>query len=228
MALRWVMGYIAAVCTLALILTVSVAFPTFFTPFFAYQYEKLNVAETIQVDDETLMGVTAHLLDYMRGRRDNLNLTAVVAGQEREFFSQREKDHMVDVLELYNLLFMVRNSAFWLLLLFLFSMALCKQDILFVLSRCCREVLAGFLMLVSLLAIVISINFDRAFTYFHLIFFNNDLWVLDPSVDLLINMVPLGFFADISIFIGLLMLSLSLGVIGLASLYLRKTDYLRR
>jgi integral membrane protein (TIGR01906 family) len=96
------------------------------------------------------------------------------------------------------------------------------------LARCTREVLAGFLLLLSLLAIVIAVDFDNAFTIFHLLFFNNDLWILDPSVDLLINMVPLPFFIDISIFIGALFMGLSLAVMGLCSLYLRKTAYFRR
>ena len=31
---------------------------------------------------------------------------------------------------------------------------------------------------------------------FHHIFFDNDLWILDPSTDLLINIVPEPFFMD--------------------------------
>jgi integral membrane protein (TIGR01906 family) len=72
------------------------------------------------------------------------------------------------------------------------------------------------------------LDFDRAFTVFHMLFFPNDLWILDPSVDLLINMVPLGFFIDISIFIGGLLLCLSGAVIGLATWYLKRTAYLLR
>jgi integral membrane protein (TIGR01906 family) len=226
--LRWLLGYIAALCMLALIICTSIAVPTFFTPFYRYEYEKHRVSETIQVDEETLMEVTEQLLSYMRGRRPDLDMVAVVAGQEREYFSQREKDHMVDVLELFDLLFMVRNISFWLLLLLVIAMALLKYEILFVLSRCSREIIAGFLILVILLTGVIALDFDRAFTIFHLLFFSNDLWILNPAVDLLINMVPLGFFIDISIFIGALLLALSLTVIGLASWYLKRTAYLQR
>jgi len=37
---------------------------------------------------------------------------------------------------------------------------------------------------------------------FHEIFFNNDYWILDARVDLLINIVPYPFFITISVFIG--------------------------
>ena len=44
--------------------------------------------------------------------------------------------------------------------------------------------------------IIISTNFSKYFVVFHHIFFDNDLWILDPSVDMLINIVPEGFFRD--------------------------------
>jgi integral membrane protein (TIGR01906 family) len=223
---RWVLGYLAALCVLVFILALSIQWPTFYRPFYVRQYEKHNVSAVIRVDEDTLMAATDHLLDYMRGRRADLHFTAMVNGQEREYFSQREKDHMVDVMELFDLLFRVRNIAVWLFLFLVSCMALFKYNIKYLLARCGREVMTGFVILAALLVMVISVNFDRAFTIFHLIFFDNDLWILDPAVDLLINMVPLGFFIDISIFIVLLLVGLSLAVVGLATWYLRKIAYL--
>ena len=49
-----------------------------------------------------------------------------------------------------------------------------------------------------------SSNFTAAFNRFHEIFFDNDLWILDPATDLLINIVPEGFFVDTALRIGLL------------------------
>lgn len=39
-------------------------------------------------------------------------------------------------------------------------------------------------------------DFNKYFTQFHLIFFDNDDWILNPQTDLLINIVPEGFFRD--------------------------------
>lgn len=46
-------------------------------------------------------------------------------------------------------------------------------------------------------------------------FFNNDLWILDPSTDMLINIVPEGFFMDTAGRIAFLFGSLSLILFGL-------------
>ena len=54
---------------------------------------------------------------------------------------------------------------------------------------CCAAVLA-------VLAGIISTDFNQYFIMFHHIFFNNDLWMLNPDTDLLINIVPEPFFMD--------------------------------
>ncbi|MCT1989293.1 DUF1461 domain-containing protein, partial [Helcococcus kunzii] len=45
----------------------------------------------------------------------------------------------------------------------------------------------------------ISIDFSSAFVKFHKIFFDNDLWLLDPKTDLMIRMLPEKYFLNISI-----------------------------
>ena len=40
------------------------------------------------------------------------------------------------------------------------------------------------------LGALISMDFTKYFTYFHLIFFDNMDWYLNPKTDLLINIVP--------------------------------------
>ena len=220
--MRWVMGYAAALCLLVLIVSQSVIIPTFFMPFFRWQYERIGVAETIQVSDEELMRVTTELLDYMRGRRDSIeDIYAVVAGTERRFFSDIEIRHMIDVRVLYDWLFMVRNVAFFVLIGLLLGLALIRQKILYVMARCSREIMAGFLLISIIMVGIIAFDWYRAFEIFHLIFFNNDYWILDPRVDLLINMVPYAFFIHISIFIGLLLGIVPLVIIIVSSIYLR-------
>lgn len=55
----------------------------------------------------------------------------------------------------------------------------------------------GAVFAVALVLIgIISTDFTKYFIVFHKIFFNNDLWVLDPRTDMLINIVPEGFFFD--------------------------------
>ena len=54
-----------------------------------------------------------------------------------------------------------------------------------------------------LIAAIVATDFSRYFVVFHHIFFNNDLWLLDPRTDMLINIVPEPFFMDTARQIGI-------------------------
>lgn len=220
--MRWVLGYVAALCVLVLIVCQSIAIPTFLQAFYSHEYDKYSVPETISTEKDELMTVTGQLLDYMHGKRADLIIPAVVDGQQRDFFNEKEIAHMADVRALFDIGFRVRNVAFWLLLLVVLALFFINARVLFVLSRCCREVLAAFLLLAVILVVFIALDFDRAFNIFHMLFFSNDLWQLNPATDLLINIVPLGFFMDIAVFIGSLIASLSLAIIAASTVYLRR------
>jgi len=227
--MRYVMGYLAALCLLTLIVSQSIIFPTFFMPFFRQQYASQEIAEYIGMSDEELIYVTVELLDYMRARRDDLDgIRATVDGVEQEFFSERDKAHMIDVRVLYDRLFVVRNVAFWGLLALIGLMAITKSPIRHLLARCSREVMAGFLIISAIVAVLIAIDFDRAFEIFHLIFFDNDLWILFPPRDRLVMMVPLQFFINISIFIGSLLAGAIVITIVVSTIYLRREDIVPR
>ena len=63
----------------------------------------------------------------------------------------------------------------------------------------------GIVLLVfTVLVIYVIGHFDTAFIQFHEIFFDNDLWLLDPDVSLMINMLPEEFFFDTAMRIGLI------------------------
>ena len=61
-----------------------------------------------------------------------------------------------------------------------------------------------FFLLSAGIAGIISTDFSKYFVVFHQIFFDNDLCILNPATDLLINIVPEPFFMDTAIRIGLL------------------------
>lgn len=66
------------------------------------------------------------------------------------------------------------------------------------------------------LLIAFMINFDAAFTIFHKIFFRNDYWQFDPSIDPIINVLPQEFFYHAALLIVLLVI---LSIIALRLLY---------
>lgn len=220
--MRWLLGYMAAVCILLIIVSQSIIFPSFHMPFFRWQFERLEIAYNVQISDADLQHVTTQLLDYMRGNRESLDsIYATVAGQERDFFNDVEKRHMMDVRNLYNIAYTTRNVSFFLFVGLALGMALLRMPLLYVLARCTREVIAAFLLIGFIVAGFTAANFARAFDIFHLMFFpyNTD-WMLNPTQDLLVNIVPAGFFAHIAIFIGTIMATVSLLAITISSIYL--------
>ncbi|MCL2840000.1 MAG: TIGR01906 family membrane protein [Defluviitaleaceae bacterium] len=237
--MRWVMGYATALCILVLIISQSVIIPTFFMPFYDWHYSRpvvtyegmlggMTIPESLGMTHDDLMDVTRGLLDYMIGRRDSLEGITAHAEDLRiygeDFFTQREIDHMIDVRMLFDILFIVRNVAFFLLVALILGMILLKLNPLFLMARCSREVMVGFLIITVIMAILISIDFERSWDLFHYIFFFFDyemLWRLTPYRDLMINMVPLHFFLHISIFVGVLLVVASAVVIVISTMYLR-------
>ena len=238
-------GFLFAVMVLLFIITQTVIFATFFTPFFEWQFERpreyrpfngRNAVETIGIDKDELMRVTMDLLDYMRGRRESLDgIQAVVMGENREFFSDLEKRHMIDVRVLYVWVFAIRAiSASFVVGVVLYLFVLKRNPEKRVLAevvakralKSTRQVVIGFLVIAALTTIVIATDFSRAWDFFHVIFFNNDYWILTHRVDLLLDMVSLSFFLHISIMIGGIILVAGLVVIFLSTFLLKRINLL--
>ena len=66
------------------------------------------------------------------------------------------------------------------------------------------------IVLPLLLALFLSIDFDRTFVIFHKLFFNNDYWLFDPSTDPVITILPDTFFMHCAIMIIVLVVIMSL------------------
>lgn len=166
--------------------------------FYEKEYAKNHTAEVIDISEEELMKVTSHLLDYLQDKEEVLKISAVIADQERNVFNERDTMHMVDVKILYEHAMLVRNLAFVIAVcLFGWNLAVLKQEFLLSLASSFYKALGIFMMLCAAVLIAAAIDFDSLWRLFHHIFFTNDLWLLDPNVSVLINMVPLEFFFDL-------------------------------
>lgn len=198
--LKWIVGILASVSMIAVVLISSVEAVVYFNPgYFQQEYTKYNVADAIQVDMDTLLAVTEDLMAYLKGQREHLDMEAVVNGAPREFFSEREKLHLADVRILFMKAVQIRRIGYIIGILSVGILMFLKKGSLQILSRAFQWVSALFLLGTGSLAVIGALNFTKAFTVFHELFFSNDLWILDPSVDLLINMVPEPFFIDTAV-----------------------------
>lgn len=103
---------------------------------------------------------------------------------------------MVDVQHLFLAAIAIRRICAVIILLSIALLWRTKADIKRLLPRMLCIGTALFFALTAALAAIISTDFTKYFILFHKIFFTNDLWILDPSTDLLINIVPEPFFVD--------------------------------
>lgn len=182
--------------------------------FYETKYKELDVAENIGVSNDDLMKSTHVLLDYLVGKSDSLEVYADFDGVNREFFNQREKDHMIDVQVLFVNTIQIRNLAF----VGLFISAgliiwLNRKKAVDVLILGIKEasMILGFVFV--FLVTFAVLDFDSFWIFFHKVLFSNDLWLLNPNTDNLILMVPLPFFFS------LVSLILYRTVLGLALLF---------
>jgi len=195
-------GLINAVCLVALILFTGIQLPAFGMWFYRWQYDVNNTYEVVNMEPEHLHEVTRHMIHYMQGREPDLQITTTVGGEVRPFFSEIELRHMEDVYDLFAVGLMIQSFVIGLFLATLGAFLLWGRERLWVLFQSWKIAAASVFLGLATLVAVIAINWHHAFVVFHEIFFNNDYWILDPRVDLLINIVPYPFFITISAFIG--------------------------
>jgi integral membrane protein (TIGR01906 family) len=143
---------------------------------------------------EGLMNVTDKMMDYLIDKRDNLNMTETINGELEEVFGDREKAHMADVKNLFLQGKQFRDlSAITLLMVVLYMLASRRKWLIQWLNQLKLFFITSFIV-IGALGALFATDFNKYFTMFHEVFFDNDLWMLDPRTDILINMVPEIFF----------------------------------
>lgn len=208
---------------IALLLT-AVDFCCFLKPFYHYEYETGKQAEKIGMSAEGLNAATDTLLDYLQDRRDDIFVKTEVNGTEREVYNQREILHMRDVKNLYQNAVLARNilacaSLAGFLVLFF-------RDRRHFPSRLKEGLKQGLLCLV-LLVLFVSVwaiaDFDSFWLNFHYVFFDNDLFLLDPNTSIMINMFPSSFFMHMVFLIIFVFALMAAAVYGIACFMEKRT-----
>lgn len=202
-ALRYILGLLATITAIVALLIGSIEICAFGNrSFYEKQYEKNNVLEDVGMEMDDLIEVTDYMLEYLQGKHDTLSYTTTMWGEERDFFNDREREHMVDVANLNIGAVTVMYCCIFACIIFLIALALSffterrrdEHGFFAILCRCICIGTGAFIVILGVGAAIVSTNFDKYWRIFHTIFFSNDLWLLDPSTDMLINIVPLEFF----------------------------------
>ena len=193
-----ILSAIAGFLLSAAIIATVIDVVSFDRSFYEAEYRKNDTVSYTGMSAEDNLRATDMLLDYLQDKRQDIVCTAEVSGTEREVFNERETLHMVDVKALYQNAIRVRNGCIiTAVILLVLSVLIGKKSFFSVLRSGWKNgiVLTGAVIL--FIAIWALADFNQFWTNFHLLFFDNDLWLLDPNTSIMINLFPGSFFFDL-------------------------------
>lgn len=178
------------------VLLSSTLYFAFSESYFLKDFQNAGTAGQLGLDANGMKQVVANLTGYMAGSVDSMDIQVPINGKVAPFYNDRELAHMVDVQNLMTLGKNVRNTlgvASVLLLLMLQRTGGWQSF-----WRGIRASSLGALGFAGVLGVLAVSDFSGAFYQFHELFFTNELWLLDPATDRLIQMLPETFFFAIT------------------------------
>ena len=222
-------AFICGLCLLLILLITATQAVCYWVPdWWRSEYAKYdttsNVPGGMSLDDA--VHVTEDMLEYCIGRLDTLDGTeATIGGVTAPFFTDREKAHLSDCRVLF--LGGIKARVIACLLLAAFAIYIYvhngKQKTSVLLAKGYLGSL-GFIALLSVvIAVLCVIDFTKVFTVFHHIFFDNDLWILYPDRDNLINIMQEDVFSDAAMWIAGIWLAADALIAAVSAAVIRKS-----
>lgn len=138
--------------------------------FYEKEYEKYHVLDDLDMQMEDVMSVTREMMDYLHGKRDDLIVMTTVSGEEREFFNDREKQHMVDVKNIFLTGIQARNIAAIIMLVSLAMLILSKVKWKNLLAKWYMGITCVFTVMGIGMGYLFAQDFNKYFVKFHEIF----------------------------------------------------------
>lgn len=203
---RATMYVLSTLCSLALIVAIlftclQVAMND--ESWFMMEYVKLDTARGIDMSNSDVAAAMRQMIDYMEGREESIDIKVKVNGKSRQMFNDREREHMVDVQKLYQGFRTFRNIAAPLaIVVYALICLVMRHDAIKALSKGFIIAAIVFGVIAATAAIWVAIDFSSFWTVFHLLFFTNDLWLLDPATSRMILICPEQLFFDIVVRFG--------------------------
>lgn len=187
-----------AIIVILYCLTSAIQQISYDTKYYKDYVDKNELAKQVNLDEKQIFNLYDSLIKYIDTGDESLI---------KDNFNNREVLHMKDVHQLFNLNNQINKASmlvFYLFILMNFilimykekSKTLTKKD-LNIFSEKTRLVKNYTLVIIGvmlILTIFIASDFSKYFIKFHELFFDNDLWLLDPKTDIMIRMLPEDYF----------------------------------
>lgn len=189
-------------------ITLSVYFTLLFKPLYYADINILNIEASTNINKEELKANYDYLITYLTNNKtEEFNLPTLPS-------SDHGKIHFKEVKVIFDKLkLMLVFSMFVSILGILINKR--QKRIKYLLTSSIVLIVLPVMLLIPFL-----INFDRSFTIFHEIFFNNDYWLFDIATDPIITILPQDFFFHCS-----LLIIFSIIIISIALRRIYKSQY---
>lgn len=203
------------------LVTANIRFLASDTGFYERGLRKHGSAEATGLPLAELDRAAGDIVEYFENDAETLRILVIEDGQEVSLFDARETEHMRDVKSLMRAVYRLSEVSLAFILLYVGGVVLWSGE------RTVRGLaklsLAGVgtgLLLVAVVGMFAITGFDEMWTRFHKIVFNNNLWLLDPDTDSLIQMFPEPFWEEATFIAGGLILGEALAIVAVSAAYL--------
>lgn len=169
-----------------------------FKPLYYFDINYLNLEKYTSLNKLQIKSSYNYLIAYMNSSNtSNFNIPFLPSSQEGII-------HFIEVKKLFFKLNFALGLC-TLIIIFAIYFGFRYKDYIFlkwcsnIIFCTCFLLLSGFLW-----------DFDKCFTFFHKLFFNNDYWLLDPKTDPIINILPETYFLHCALLILFLVIGFSI------------------
>jgi len=167
---------------------------------YEYGFDKYGISEVTRLKRAQLSEIAERLIDYFNSRTDTPQMTVVDRdGRQFELFHDYELIHLEDVKGLFRAGYGIQAASLAYIILYVLLLLLWErrrwQDLAGATTWGC----AATLGVIAMLGMAALFDFERLFIQFHLISFSNPYWMLNPGTDYLIMLFPSGFWQDVAL-----------------------------
>lgn len=153
------------------------------------------------VPDSDYPALAGAITGYLDGKLPSAQITVTRDHGEGDAFSADELQHLSDIQHLIMIAKTLRYITLALIaagLVIFFVLRKAKPELLGLVKPERSLRWAGLMLFVLLGAVIIwaLVDFDSAFVMVHRLLFRNELWLLDPQRDLLMQLMPQPFFVS--------------------------------
>jgi len=203
------------------LITTNVRFLASDTGFYRHGFREYHADRATGISMADLDRAAGEIVSYFEDDSATLRVIVSQDGQETSLFNTRETEHMKDVKTLMRFVYRANEVSLAVVLSYVVCVFLWARErsLRTLAVQAIAGVGVGFGVVAVIGAFALT-GFDAAWTRFHEIVFNNDLWLLNPATDHLIQMFPEGFWQESTIIVGALTLAEAAAIVVAALAYL--------